>query len=369
MSILVTSEAFGGGIESHINSLSECSFWNRCSFLLLKRDDQSLIYESSEDVSKYYKKKLTKIGLVNKILYVYWLIKEVNKNRENIKIIHVHGTIAFYAIAIICKVFKCNKAIYTLVTLHGGVLHKVGIERYVHFLFIKYFQKEISKFVCVSDYDKSLHHQVGIDLKKCVVIENAINPVFFVEDISASERAVRNDARKVIKILSTLYPTKGVSEFFMLLKRTKCLDPSLHAVEIGGDGPCYSGLLKMVTKSDYLSSLVSFKGHVFNAKEYIESADVMIFPSTAETFCLAIREALCLDKVCVCNNGGWIGESERKRVVLYENSNSESFRRAMNLAMKLVKTTMRDDDGKYRTLQNKNYEMFIAKMEKLYDAI
>ncbi|MES9827638.1 MAG: glycosyltransferase family 4 protein [Candidatus Thiodiazotropha sp.] len=369
MSILITSEAFGGGIESHINTLSECSFWDNCSFLFLKRADQSLIFESNNEKSENYIKKLTKIGLINKVLYIYWLNKEVKKSKNNIKTIHVHGTIAFYAIAIINKITRRNNKYCTIVTLHGGVLHKVGIERYIHIFIIKYLKKDIAKFVCVSDYDKRLHRQFGIDLNKCVVIENGINPEYFSESVYASERVVRNDERIIIKILSTLYPTKGVNELFMHLKRTRCLDPSIHTLEIGGDGPCYSSLQQIVIKSDYLSNLVSFKGHVLNAKEYMQTADVMIFPSTAETFCLAIREALCLGKVCVCNNGGWIGESERKRVFLYENSNSETFQTAMKSAIKVVKTVGCNNVANYRALQRKKYEKFLAKMDKIYDAI
>jgi hypothetical protein len=369
LSILVTSEAFGGGVESHINSLSTCSFWRRCSFLLLKRADKSLVFSKGKDDSDHRLQKLTKIGIVNKLIYVYYLINEVKKNKDDFKIVHVHGTISFYAIAIISKYFKFSNSINIFVTLHGGVLHKLGIERYIHYHIIKYLQKSISKFICVSEYDKILHQKIGIDLKKCVVIENGINPTYFNETTSSKKNVLRKDKRIAIKVLSTLYPTKGVREFIMLLNETKCLDPSLHKVEIGGDGPCYRALKKLVNDSDYLTSLISFKGHINNAKNYIETADIMFFPSTAETFCLAIREALCLDTLCVCNDGGWIGESERKRVVLYENSSSESFRKAMKLAIEMDKEKHYYDGDDYRVLQRENYNKFLAKMENLYDVV
>ena len=222
------------------------------------------------------------------IFFINIIIKSYRWNDEDI--IHAHGFVGFVSAVFIKMLGARNKVV---VTLHGGALHTQGIIHYLLRRLISIMYRQISYFICVSEHDKHLHSLMNIPENLLIVIENAIN----VRQIEIELRGKSNPYSQNFLnfvIISTLYENKGVLEFVKDLNNNHVFDPDIHHITLIGTGPQKDEIVSTISKSLYLSKLVSYLGFVFPPYHYMKWADVLLFPSRKETFGLVLFEALYL---------------------------------------------------------------------------
>ena len=84
------------------------------------------------------------------------------------------------------------------------------------------------------------------------------------------------------------------------------MNPGYH-VTVLGDGSLLPSIQSYIKKLE-LSESVSFKGHVDNVELYYSNCDLVIHPSSLESFGMSLLEAGASAKPCVASNVGAIPE-------------------------------------------------------------
>jgi glycosyltransferase involved in cell wall biosynthesis len=170
----------------------------------------------------------------------------------------------------------------------------------------------VDRYIAISGEIRARLVAEGIDPVKIVEIPNGINTEKFVP-VPAERRAqlrvdlkLPRDARLLV-YTGRLAVSKGVMMLMDVWGELAPLYPDAHLLLVGsGAGSaddCESAAREFV-RSHGLDARVTFAGSVPNVSEYLQAADIFVFPSHSEGFGLSILEAMSVGLPMVCTRVG-----------------------------------------------------------------
>jgi len=233
---------------------------------------------------------------------VFPLFKAIWKLSKNVDLIHAHYSyrLSFIAASVAFLRFKPF-----VVTQHGlGLLPEAGA-KFPYTLAFKLWRwwsmKKAKKVISTSD-------DLSVDIKKLGFGKKIIHiPNGYDSERFKQMGFIRNED-PVLLTTRRLVPKTGIQYLIAALPALKVKHPKLKFISIG-DGRL-KGDLEELAEELGVSSMVEFKGSVPHEKilDYQKRADIVVFPSTAESTSLACIESMALGKIIVASRVGGLIE-------------------------------------------------------------
>lgn len=225
----------------------------------------------------------------------------------NLDLLHVHYAIPHSVSAFLAREMTAfgpgrKRHLPFVTTLHGTDITLVGLDR--SYLPITRFSIEKSDGVtAISHYlrEKTLQE---FEVKNAVrVIPNFVNCDLYRRDVHAARYRAEwaKEGERIVTHLSNFRPVKRVPDVIEVFDRIqKQLPAKLVMI---GDGPDRSRAEWMVVEKK-LQDRVLFLGKQDEVHEKLPAADLMLMPSTLESFGLAALEAMACEVVPIATNAG-----------------------------------------------------------------
>ncbi len=227
---------------------------------------------------------------------------------ESLDLLHVHYAIPHSVSAYLARAMVGPRKLPFVTTLHGTDITLVGSDR--SYLPITRFSIEESDAVtAISNYlkrvtDDELHVRKNVE-----VIPNFVNcEVFQPADGRSRRKEFAKSDERILVHLSNFRPVKRVTdvvEIFGMVRK----DVRAKLLMIG-DGPERT-IAEWKVREKGLASDVFFLGKQNDVPELLSCADVMLLPSTLESFGLAALEAMACGVPPVCSRVGGLPEVVR----------------------------------------------------------
>ncbi len=223
-------------------------------------------------------KKIIK-GILMPILFLLKAIfnktsaKKLSKNIDFNEIDFIHTNVCRDDFGIYLKKEYCKPLI-----MHMREFGKKDFEcKYLSRNIYKYFNKNVDKFIAISNVIKDYYIEKGIDKNKIKTIYNGI------DTSSIKSKKTYNDKIKNIVISSGISKNKGQEQVIDALKDI-ALNSDIHLTLYGMGDNEYIKYLKRKIKKYNLNNSISFKGYCNNLNEELCNYDLAIMPSKAEAF-------------------------------------------------------------------------------------
>lgn len=245
--------------------------------------------------------------------------------------------------------------------------------------------KRIKYLVVVSDWlKKVVVKQTGIDPKKVIVINNAVDSVKYDKN--------KFDNVDKVKIIHTASPDRAM----------RVLLESLQYVEEDFELDIYNEFIPDVPQQGMLQSLqnfqddrVTFHGRTprKTVQKALEQSHIYAYPATfEETFCISQAEALSAGCLCVYNDMGALKEisngfgqmykfdaifrinpqdpSTLTARMLNEDEHAKVFAEHLTKAIKTIKNKNHNPDKQVETINKKySWDVFVDGWKKLHDLL
>lgn len=368
MKVLLTCESYlprVGGAEIHVKNLFER--------LIDDRHDSSLLTnERGLDLDKVYRVAWSRRNSL-KLVRTLWML---SKGRD---IIHSHYC---HRLAFIAGMIGKIRRIPVVITLHGmGILDHPGAPfwgRMSH-SFYRFWSLQLCTYVISTSEDLAQVADKYISRKKITVILNGYDSDLF--PFSSRTKTDVTDSyssRKIILTVRRLVPKNGLHYLVEAMPYILKEIPEAHYL-LAGDGNMRSYVEKRIEEMG-LSNSITLLGMINNHEvpKYIDEADVVVFPSTAESSSIACAEAMGAGKIVVASRvGGLIellGEKEERgylvNLVPWVSSNYDApltlpKENYQNLAIAIVKAFSLSEEN----LQKKVQASKFAQRELSWNAI
>ena len=294
MKILMTSETFYpqmGGAEVHVANLLQRLRQNGHEVKLVT----NAVGEDEGDVYRIEWKKSNLIKLVS-ILY---------RESKAADILHAHYS---HRLAMIVGVIGLIRQKPVIITLHGmGTLARPSApfrSRLSDALYRFFSLKLATKIISTSE-DLALIAYRYVSRNKVVVIMNGYDDeIFSAGKVTPQSEEITRP--KTILTVRRLVEKNGPHDLIEAMPRILKKYPDVRYVAVG-DGYLKERLMRRVEELGIVDS-VTFVGMVENDKvvDYLRSADVVVFPSTAESSSIACAEAMAMGKMIVASSVGGV---------------------------------------------------------------
>ncbi|MEY2665225.1 MAG: hypothetical protein RLZZ480_330 [Candidatus Parcubacteria bacterium] len=296
MKILMTSETYlpriGGG-EIHVKNLFE---------RLNESGNQVILVTHDEGPEM---PRVIRIPWLRRNFFL--LLNQLWNNSKTADIIHAHycHRLAFFA-TIVGKI----RRVPTVITLHGmGLLDAPGASRWGNFShrMYRYWSLNLATYVISTSEDLAIVADRFISRKKmCVILNGYDASLFSMEKVTVGPSDAR--AKKIILSVRRLVPKNGLHYLVEALPYVLAERTDIHYVA-AGDGTLGEYIKDRVVQLG-LTEHVTFLGMVDNDRvhEALAEADVVVFPSTAESSSIACAEAMGMGKLVVASRVGGLIE-------------------------------------------------------------
>lgn len=201
---------------------------------------------------------------------------------------------------------------------------------------IRYALEASDAVTAVSDFLRSeTHRLIGVE-REIDVIHNFFDPrpAVRTRDAARQELGVRPD-QKLVLHLSNMRPVKRIDVLLNALAKVPDRDRFKVVMVAGGSFTPYQSLVKKLG----LENTVIVREHVAVVEDYLQAADVGLFTSDSESFCLSLLEAANFACPSVATSVGGIPEvvENEKSALLVPAANSDAVAAALD-------RLLRDDD-------------------------
>ena len=186
---------------------------------------------------------------------------------------------------------------------------------------------------------KNLIDTCPLPEKKVVLLHNGIDIKRF-----NAESVNRDKVRKEFKIdekelligmVGRFSPGKGHEEFLFSAKELNKKYSSLKFMAVGeasrGENDYADSIKKLA--ADYQLKNLIFTGYRSDTPEVLSAFDIFVFPSHAESFGIALAEAMAMGKPSVCSNAEGILDIaiDKETSLLFENKNAEDLTKKISM--------------------------------------
>jgi len=326
MKILMTSDTFLpliGGAEIHIKNLVEELEKNGCKITLITNETKISNFDDSHSVVRipWSRKGIwTLFGLL-------W------RESEGVDIIHCHYS---YRLAAAASIVGKLRNIPVVVVLHGlGTLNIPNAEfvyRTIHSLY-RYISLVFSTHIISTSDDLAQVARKYVSNKKISIILNGYDAEKFNTHVSISDNLRKQyENSHVILTVRRLVPKNGIHFLVEAIPFIVKKVPNLKYIMIG-DGRMREYIEDRIDKLG-VRKYVDVLGTIENDQipEYLKLADVVAFPSTAESSSISCAEAMAMGKNIVSSRVGGLpellGKNEERgrlvRLVSWEESNYDA---------------------------------------------
>jgi len=159
-----------------------------------------------------------------------------------------------------------------------------------------------SAFLSISEVISQEYTRCNVSAEKIVQITNGIDAELFAPVSVVQKIALRGclglPDKQIFAYSGKLNRGKGLEMLLRVWARLAALRPDIHLVLVGSGGgqylSCEDGLREYV-RARNLESTVTFTGYVQTVHEYMQVADVFVFPSESEALGLALLEAMACE--------------------------------------------------------------------------
>lgn len=239
-------------------------------------------------------------------------IRDLVRFIRNVDVVHCHYT--YYLSSLTCFLAKLLRK-PTVVTLHGlGTLDSsVGKSRRMKAY--RWLSFKLADAIIATSNEMAEVAERFAKRKKIYVIPNAVNTNYF----KLSSPSNPKEDKIIVLSMRRLNPKNGVQ---YLVEAIPYIVGEFERIEfwIAGKTKLESYLRKRVEELGILK-YVKFIGEIPNekTKHYYEAADIVVFPSSAESTSIACLEAMAMEKAVVASSlkvyKDLLGNSERGLLV------------------------------------------------------
>lgn len=317
------------------------------------------------------------LGLIVHPLKISWLSNLSNilrltslLLRGNYNLIHTQASFDLWLLVPALKILQSK--IPLLLTKQVGsfivkkdFLHKWIYNRLTYALAISTSIQKNLIDTCPLPENKALLLHNGIDIKRFNT-EN-VNGDKVRKEFKIDEKAL------VIGMVGRFSPGKGHEEFLFSAKELNKKYSSLRFMIVGepsrGENDYGDSIKKLA--SDYQLKNLNFTGYRSDTPEVLSAFDIFVFPSHAESFGIALAEAMAMGKPSVCSNAEGILDIaiDKETSLLFENKNAEDLTK--KISMLIDSSDLRSkfsDAARKRTVQHFDIDKLTDHVIKIYES-
>ncbi len=248
---------------------------------------------------------------------------------HGLDILHAHYAVPHATAAILARsMLPETKRPRVVTTLHGTDTTLLGRDP-GYAPAIRYALEASDAVTAVSNFlRQETHRLIGVK-REIDVIHNFFDPRPAVHSREAvrAQLELRDDQLLVLH-LSNLRPVKRIDVMLNALAKVENRDRFKVVVLAGGSFAPYLGLVRQLGLQD----TVLVREHVAVVEDYLQAADVGLFTSDSESFCLSLLEAAALGCPSVSTAVGGIPEvmTDGESALLVPAGSSEAVARALD---------------------------------------
>lgn len=314
MKILMTSDTFLpliGGAEIHVKNLIEELEKAGHEIILVTNETEKSDFDNSHSVIR--------IPWSRKAVWSLFLL--LWREAKGVDIIHCHYS---YRLAAVASIVGKLRNIPVVVVLHGlGTLNIPGAKpfyRIVHSIY-RYISLVWSTHIISTSDDLAKVARKYVPDKKISIVLNGYDAVKFNTEVEVPESLKQQyENKRVVLTVRRLVPKNGIHFLVEAIPFIIKKVPNLKYIMIG-DGRMRGYIEERIEKLG-IQKYVDILGSIENDKipAYLKLADVVVFPSTAESSSIACAEAMGMGKSVVASRVGGLPEllgknEERGRLV------------------------------------------------------
>jgi N-acetyl-alpha-D-glucosaminyl L-malate synthase BshA len=224
---------------------------------------------------------------------------------QNLDIMHVHYAIPHATSAYLAKQMMPNKNLKYITTLHGTDITLLGSDP-SFFKITKFSIEESPGVTAVSKFLRDKTIEVFNTKKEIKVIPNFVPfEIKSIEKNHKLRRCYANEDDYIITHISNFRPLKRVTDIVPILK--KIGDSLKVKMLMIGDGP-ERYKTEEQCRNEQICDKVFFLGKQENISELLSISDIVLIPSSTESFGLVALEAMACGIPCVSTNAGGLPE-------------------------------------------------------------
>ena len=317
------------------------------------------------------------LGLIVHPIKISWLSNPFNIlrltsliRRNKYNLIHTQASFDLWLLVPALKMLQSS--IPLLLTKHVGsfIVKKDFLHKWVY-----------KRLTCALAISKSIQNNLidtcPLPESKVLLLHNGIdinrfNPENINHHIVRKEFKI-DDTEILIGMVGRFSPGKGHEEFLFAAKELNKKYSLLKFTIVGepsrGEND-YSDTIKKLA-SDYQLNNLIFTGYRSDMPEILSAFDIFVFPSHAESFGLALAEALAMGKPSVCSNAEGILDIaiDNETSLLFENKNSEDLLSKISLLIDSLELRKRfSTASRKRAVEHFDLEKLTDRVVEIYDS-
>ncbi len=244
-------------------------------------------------------------------------------------VLHAHYAVPHATAAILARsMLPLGRQPKVVTTLHGTDTTLLGRDP-GYAPAIRFALEASDAVTAVSDFlRRETHRLIGVE-REIDVIHNFFEPkpVLHTNSAVRQELGLRPD-QKLVLHLSNLRPIKRIDVMLNALAKIPRRDRFKVVVLAGGSFAPYQGLVRQLG----LENTIVVREHVATVEDYLQAADIGIFTSDSESFCLSLLEAASFGCPSVSTAVGGIPEvvKHEESALLVPAGNSEAVAAAVD---------------------------------------
>lgn len=322
---------------------------------------------------------------IAKIISVTW-DRTDSRDKNKFELVHTHSTRDLWLLVPALKISRSS--IPLVLTKHIGsfIVKKDFLHRWLY--------GRVTKAVAISSViKKNLVQTTPLPEHKVLLVYNGIDTEKF-DPAKASRKKIRGefkiaDDEILIGMVGRFSPGKGHEEFLTaakILNEKKHLTARSHRTAghndinrlkfiITGEASYgekdYENQVRKISEDLGLKNII-FTGYRSDTKDILSAMDIFIFPSHAESFGLALAEAMAMELPSVSSDSGGVLDIviDNETGLLFENKNPQDL--AEKVYELIAEPALRKKLGKaarQRVIENFNIEKQTDKIIEIYESL